>query len=248
MALGPASRLPAIVGSEEMKTRGRTDRQRRLDLAVTLERGAVLERLKMDRFRDKAEKIVDELLDLVRPVARPKALYRMACIDARAREWVQIDGVRFTSRILSKSLENVDSVIAYIVTGGRELEGLPVSSRDILRNYCLNAIKNAVLFQASQSFFGFLKEKYELSDFTHLHPGEFADWQIGEQKSLFSLFADTEEIGVRLTATQTIRPIQSGSGICFSNGSSFESCALCVQKCAGRRAPYDKRLVQRLME
>jgi hypothetical protein len=185
---------------------------------------------------------------MVRPVVKPKALYRMACIGARQREWVEIDGVRFTSRVLSKSLESIETVIPYVVTSGPELDELPVSSKDLLRYYCLNAIKMGVLFQASKCFLDFLKEKYELPDYTHLHPGEFGDWPIGEQELLFSLFDNTEEIGVRLTATKTIQPLQSGSGILFCNGAAFESCALCIQRCTGRRAPYNKRLAKRLME
>jgi hypothetical protein len=232
----------------ENKNTNRTDHQRRLDIPVTLDRLAMLQLLKMDRFRDKAEKILDELLEMVRPVVKPKALYRMACIGSRQREWVEIDGVRFTSRVLSKSLESIETVIPYVVTSGHELDELPVSSKDLLRYYCLNVIKMGVLFQASKFFFNFLKEKYELPDYTHLHPGEFADWPIGEQELLFSLFDNTEGIGVRLTSTMTMQPIQSVSGILFCNGATFESCALCIQKCAERRAPYNQSLAKRLME
>lgn len=232
------------------KDNGYKDPQRILDnIPITLERDAVLQFLKMDRFREKAEKIVDELLELVRPVVRPKALFRMACIGARDRDWVEIDGVKFTSRVLSKSLEKIDTVIPYIVTSGKELDELPVSQKDFLRYYCLDAIKTTVLFQASKYFMDYLKEKYDLPEYTHLHPGEFADWPIEEQKPLFSLFENTEQaIGVRLTSTRTIQPIKSGSGILFSNGASFESCALCTMKCPGRRAAYNPALAKRLME
>jgi hypothetical protein len=195
------------------------------------------------------EKYLDELIPVVLPVARPKGLYRVSCIGARKRDGVEIDGVRFTSKVLSKSLSGIDTVFPYIVTCGKELDELPVSPKDHLRYYCLDIIKMQVLFQAMKYFLEYMKEKYSLKEITHLHPGEFADWPIEQQEQLFSLFHDTESaIGVKLSSTKTIQPIKSGSGILFSGDISFESCQLCLQaKCPGRRAAYSPKLVKQLM-
>ena len=226
------------------------ENQQRIDIPVKLEPEELFQSFKkQERTRAMMEKYMDELIDMVKPVVKPKGLYRVSCIGARERDWVEIDGVRFTSRVLSKSLENISTVIPYIFTCGRELDELPVSPKDHLRYYCLDIIKMNVAFQAARYFMDFLKEKYALPEVTHLHPGEFKDFPIEQQVPLFSLFNDTEKaIGVRLTTTKTIQPVKSGSGILFSNGSSFESCQLCLQpKCTGRRAAYNPALAKQLM-
>ena len=225
------------------------ENQQRIDIPATLERDALFKSLKGEKTRAMMEKYLDELIPMALPVARPKGVYRISCIGARGSGWVEIDGVRFTSKVLSKSLSDIDTVFPFIVTCGKELDELPVSPQDHLRYYCLDIIKMNVLFQAMQYFLDYLKEKYALKEITHLHPGEFADWPIEQQEQLFSLFHNTEEaIGVKLSSTKTIQPIKSGSGILFSSGTSFESCQLCLQaKCPGRRAPYSPRLVKQLM-
>ena len=221
-----------------------------MDIPFTLERDVLFGHFKQERTRAKMEKYMDELIRMALPVARPKGLYRVSCIDARDRDGVEIDGVRFTSRVLSKSFSNIDTVFPYIITCGRELDELPVSPKDHLRYYCLDIIKMNVLFQAEKYFIDFLTEKYGQKEATHLHPGEFADWPIEQQQPLFSLFDNTEEaIGVKLSANKTIQPIKSGSGILFSNDSSFESCQLCMQaKCPGRHAAYSPTLAKQLLE
>lgn len=222
------------------------DTQQRIDIPVTLERDALFRLIKGERTRTMMEKYMDEVIRVAAPAVRAKALYRVACIGARDSEWVEIDGVRFTSKVLAKSLANIDNVFPYIVTCGKELDELPISPKDHLRYYCLDIIKMHVLFQAMQYFLNYMREKYALKEITHLHPGEFADWPIEQQEPLFSLFQNTEgAIGVKLSSTKTIQPIKSGSGILFSSGASFESCALCLQaKCPGRRAPYNPRLAE----
>jgi hypothetical protein len=234
----------------DVRVKTENENQYRVDIPVKLEREELFQSFKkQERTRLMMEKLMDELLALALPVARPKALYRVSCIGARGHDWVEIDGVRFTSRVLSKNLGNIDTVFPYIVTCGKELDELPISPKDQLRYYCLDIIKMNVLFQAMKYFVDYLKEKYALKEATHLHPGEFADWPIEQQQQLFSLFSDTEKaIGVNLTSTKTIQPIKSGSGILFSNGASFESCQLCLQaKCPGRRAAYSPKLVKQFL-
>jgi len=225
------------------------ENQQRIDIPVKLEREALVKSFTNERTRPALEKHMDALIEMVKPVVKPKGLFRVSCIGAREREWVEIDGVRFTSRVLSKSLENISTVIPYIFTCGKELDELPVSPKDYLRYYCLDIIKMNVAFQAAAYFMKFLQEKYALPEVIHLHPGEFKDLPIEAQVPLFSLFDDTEKaIGVKLTSTKTIQPVKSGSGILFSNGSSFESCQLCLQPhCTGRRAAYNPKLVKQLM-
>jgi hypothetical protein len=190
------------------------------------------------------EKHLDELIPMVQNIVRAKALYRVACVTARSENGVEIEGVKFTSQVLSKSLASVNTVFVSVMTCGKELDELPVSPKEYLRYFCLEAIKTNVLLQGGQYLINLIKKKFDLLDITHLHPGEFADLGIEQQVPLMSLFHDTEKIiGVKLTSTKTLQPLKSATSIMFYSGPSFESCALCLQpKCAGRRAAYSSKL------
>ncbi len=49
-----------------------------------------------------------------------------------------------------------------------------------------------VKFHATDYFFNHLKERFELKEMVHLHPGEFGDWPITQQEPLFKLLGGTE--------------------------------------------------------
>jgi hypothetical protein len=74
--------------------------------------------------------------------------------------------------------------------------------------------------------------------------GDANVWPIEQQKELFSLFGDVENlIGVRLTDSFLMVPNKSVSGICFPTEINFQSCQLCHRmNCNGRKAPFDRKL------
>jgi hypothetical protein len=229
------------------KSNPEKDTQYVIDIPVTINRDEVLRSLGNNaRTRAAMEKHLDELIAMVQAAVKARGMYKVSCVGERGSDWVEIDGVRITSKVLAKSLANTDTVFPYIFTIGKELDELPVPPKDHMRYFCLEAIKMNAALRAAGYFMNYIMLQYHLPEITHLHPGEFADLPIEEQAPLFSLFHDTEAaIGVKLTSTKTIQPIKSGSGIVFSNGSSFESCALCLQpRCAGRRVAYSPRLAE----
>ncbi len=220
--------------------------QYRVDIPVTIDRAALVKQFNNERTRPMLEKVMDELIPMAQAAVRAKGLYRLACVGVRGDDWVEIDGIKFTSRVLSQSLAETGTVVPYIFTCGKELDELPVSSKEYLRYYCLDLIKMHAAMQSANYFMNYLKEQYKLPRTTHLHPGEFTDLPIEQQVPLFALFHDTEAaIGVKLTPNKTIHPVKSGSGLLFYNGTSFESCQLCLQpRCAGRRAAYNPALAK----
>ena len=222
----------------------------RIDIPAEIPREDVLAEFKQERTRAKVETIVDDLIDMATEAARPKGLFRVCRVEERDRDGVVVDGVRLTSRVLSKNLSDTCTVIPELVTCGRELDELPVSPKDFIRYYCLDVIKTVVMFHATEYFFNYLKDTFNLTEMVHLHPGEFGDWPITEQAPLFQLLGDTEaSIGVKLTSSLTLQPVKSGSGLVFSSDHSFESCQLCLQaNCPGRRKPYNPRLVKQFTE
>jgi hypothetical protein len=211
-----------------------------------LDIASVVKRLRLDRTGRRLEEIARELAEKTRAVARPRAVYQVSRARVIDSATVNIDGIRFTSRLLSKLLRNQEKVIPFIATIGEELDELPVPPRDMMRKLCLDTIKTLVLVSSVDYLTEYLKEKHAIPHAALLNPGEIEDWHITEQRPLFALFGGAErKIGVTLTAGGAMKPIKSRSGIVFPNDTGFVSCQLCTQfKCPGRRAKYDPVLVK----
>jgi hypothetical protein len=206
----------------------------------------VMKRLRLRGAGDRLEGMAREAADMARAVARPRAIYQVAHPRVIDIATVDIDGIRFTSRVLSKCLGNQDTAFPFIATAGQELDELPVPPRDMMRQYCLDIIKTVILISAVDYLADYVKEKYSIDYVAHMNPGELEDWPITQQKPLFSLFGGAEkQIGVTLSGSGVMKPVKSRSGILFPNETGFLSCRLCTQlKCPGRRAPYDSELVK----
>jgi hypothetical protein len=192
------------------------------------------------------EEMAREMAETALAIARPKAIYRISHARIIDNTTVDIDGIVFTSKVLSKLLCNQDEVIPFIATIGKELDEMPVPPRDMLRQFSLDAIKTVILVRAVDYLAEYLEKKYAIPKAALMNPGELQDWPITQQKPLFALFGGAErQIGVRLTAGGAMKPIKSRSGIMFPNDTGFLSCQLCTQeKCPGRRAEYDPELVK----
>jgi hypothetical protein len=217
-----------------------------VEIPFKLDIASVVRRLRLNKTSRRLEEMARELAETARTVARPRAVYQLSHARVIDNATVDIDGIIFTSRVLSKLLRNQDTVIPFIATIGKELEELPIPPRDMMRQFCLDTIKTVVLVSSVDYLTEYLKEKHGIPRAALLNPGEITDWPITQQKPLFALFGGAEKkIGVSLTAGGVMKPIKSRSGILFPNDTGFLSCQLCTQlKCPGRRAKYDPELVK----
>lgn len=193
-------------------------------------------------------KAVHNLLETVRDIPKPKAVYRVSYIEGRDGDDVCIDGVVFKSRVLSANLRDVHRVFPYIATCGREMDEPDIPSDDFIRRYWLDTIKGMALLAGLEYLYTHIKRKYLLETTSTMSPGE-ADrdvWPIEQQELLFGLFGNVEElIGVKLTDSLLMVPNKSVSGICFASEVSFKSCQVCQREnCPGRAAPFDKDLLE----
>lgn len=193
--------------------------------------------------RDLAQIIEDGL-----KIAKAKALYGLASIEAREEERVAVDGVWFTSRVLVHNLEETSRVFPFVVTCGIELEAWSEKFKDVLQRYWAEAIKEAVLRSAVGVFYAHLENTYQPGHVSTMSPGSLENWPISQQMALFQLLGDTEgRIGVRLSDSMLMRPTKSVSGMVFERGEGFASCELCPRlDCPNRRAPYDETLYERV--
>jgi hypothetical protein len=209
----------------------------------------VARRLQMRHGNRRLEEMARELAGQAVAIARPRGIYQISHARVIDNVTVDIDGVIFKSRILSKLLRDRDEVVPFIATVGKELDELPVPPRDMLRQFSLDAIKTVVLGRAVDYLTEYVKEKHAIPQAALMNPGELPDWPITEQKPLFALFGGEEKrIGVSLTPGGAMSPIKSRSGIVFPDETGFLSCRLCTQlECPGRRAEYDPVLVKEFL-
>lgn len=219
-------------------------------IPVKLDAGTVLKRLRLRKANRYLEESLRELIAVALPIARPKALYEVSYLDCIRGDVVDISGVRFTSRVLRVNLENTDRVFPYIATCGRELGDVPIPSDDLMKGFCWDAIEQEVLGLAIAYLQDYLGNKYSLGQMSHMNPGSLADWPVTQQKELFAVFGDVEEmIGVKMTKSFMMSPLKTVSGIYFPTDKKFESCQLCPREsCVGRRSPYDTTLAEEYWE
>jgi len=226
-----------------------------VNIPLTIDKADILKRIKRlgnstrnEKMAARLEQITGEIAEKALAVAHPRAVYRVSAARVIDRGTVEIDGVRFTSRSLSRCLEDQSVVYPFLATAGRELDEMPTSPGDLMMQYTLDTIKMVILFSAAEYLTDYIKEKHSLHGTAALNPGEFADFPVTQQKPLFELFGDSAEslIGVTITSGCALKPTKSRSGILFPNETGFLSCKLCtLVKCPGRRAAYDPAEVEK---
>jgi hypothetical protein len=214
------------------------------NIPFVLEEEKIIGRMHMrgsgHRFADNLR----ELIAIVTPVARPKAMYKISCVANKEADSVEIDGIKFGGRLIRLNLDQVDTVFPYVATCGREVETIEVPARDILKRHCLEAIKLTLVITASMHLQKHINQHYAAGELSNMSPGEIESWPVTQQKELFSVLGDVEGgIGVKLTPGGLMMPIKSRSGLHYTNEVKFISCLICTQKrCPGRQAAYNPEL------
>jgi hypothetical protein len=221
----------------------------KLKIPAQLDVKEVVKRATTGKTNPRYHVMLEELAETALKAARPVGIYKAAHILKNDGEKVDIDGVTFTSKVLSKLFTGADTVIPFVVTGGKELLDMPVARGDMMKQFYLDTIKTLIVANAVQYLRKYAQEKYNMPKNALMNPGEIEDWHITEQKPLFTLLGDVEKlIGVTLTGGGVMKPIKSRSGIIFPNESGFETCHLCVQlKCPGRRVKFDPEMYKQYL-
>jgi hypothetical protein len=213
------------------------------EIAFEIEAESILSSLRIPPGSERAREI-HALLDAVRPILKPKAVYDVCYIQNKARDSVDLGGVTFTSRVLRVNLEEAGRVFPFIATCGREVAERAASCDDIMLKFCLDTVMEAALRAAIRHVVETVRDRYALGKTSAMNPGSLEDWPLSQQRQLFSLFGDVERlIGVELTDSFLMVPLKSVSGIIFPTEVRFESCQLCPRAvCPNRRAKYEPEL------
>jgi hypothetical protein len=221
----------------------------KLEIPAKLDVKEVVKRVTTDKTSPRYREMLNELAETALKTARPEGIYRVSQILNNDGEKVNIDGVIFTSKVLSKLFAGSNTVIPFVVTGGKELMEMAAAKGDMMKQFYLDTIKTLITANAVQYLREYVQKKYDMPKNALMNPGEIEDWHITEQKPLFSLLGDVEKlIGVTLTEGGVMKPIKSRSGIIFPNERGFETCHLCVQlKCPGRRVKFDPEMYKQYL-
>ena len=213
-------------------------------IPIQLDGEDIAKRLRMDKKRGGADDI-RELVELAKSIIMPRAIYGVAYISNNGKDTVSVGNTTFTSHVLSTNLASIGRFFPYVITIGKDLEDRSKSLK-LLKQYCLEEIGNIALRTARKYLEDYLKSEYKITHLSSMSPGRLADWPITEQKLLFSLFGDVEDLlGVTLSDSMLMLPRKSVSGLFFPTEFHFESCQLCPrERCEGRKAPYDEKLAK----
>lgn len=206
------------------------------------ELGKKLHIAKGSHYAERIEAMVAE----AQLLAKPKAIYKNACIEEKGDRFVVIDGIKFSSHILRVNMEEAFQAVPFVVTCGAELENWSKQFEDYLESFYADAVMEMVLRTALSEFQLHVDQQYGLGHAVNMNPGSLADWPIKEQKPLFELLGNVQDlVGVRLLDSFLMAPIKTLSGIRFSKEGTFENCQLCNRdKCPGRKAAYDQELYE----
>lgn len=190
---------------------------------------------------------VAELVGIAESLIKAKAVYEVSYVSQGGEDTVEVNGATFTSRVLRVNLDKVERVFPFIITIGSALEDNASSSGDLLRQFYLETMGNMALRSSRQYLEEYLKRHFGLGQLSRMSPGSLEDWPVTEQKPLFSIFGDAEDlIGVTLTESMLMIPRKSVSGILFPTEVMFLSCQLCPRgNCPERKAPYDETLKEK---
>ena len=94
-------------------------------------------------------------------IARPKALYKVALVDEKGDDFVVLDGVRFSSRVLRVNLDPAHRVFPYAATCGTELHEWAEALDDMLERYWADVISELALRAAGATLQTRLTERYQ---------------------------------------------------------------------------------------
>lgn len=188
--------------------------------------------------------MVRRLADQAMEIGKPKAMYRAAYVEEKGDNYVVIDGVKLTSRVMRVNFDDVYRVFPYVATCGSELQHWSDTIDDIFLRFVADTINKTALDAALRAMNHRLERETGGSMMASMNPGSLTDWPIQEQQNLFRLLGGSPlPIGVYLKESLLMTPIKSVSGIRFSSKTTYENCQLCPrEKCPGRRAPFDSKL------
>jgi hypothetical protein len=209
----------------------------------TIDRERLFKRL---HLKPALGKKVDPLIAQALEIGKPKIAYRLVNVEEKGDNYVVIDGLKFTSKVLRINFDDCEKVIAFVVTSGTELEEWSKSFTDSFSLLVIDGIKEEILHSATDIFDQEIGPELGLGKTAIMRPGSLPEWPLSEQKPLFQLLGDVKGlIGVELSESFLMDPIKSESGFYFPDDTNYFNCLLCLrEECPSRKVPFDRDLYE----
>ncbi|MDR2366559.1 MAG: hypothetical protein LBF58_00365 [Deltaproteobacteria bacterium] len=190
------------------------------------------------------KRLAGPLLAEAAAIARPKAAFRLALIEAEdlgCGHRVGIGPVVLENNVLADNLKDLGRAFPFVATEGPELaewaSGLGPRDKNVAFLFRYMALK-----EAERRLELRLTELYGLSGLGAMSPGVLPAWPLTGQKELFELLSPLPgRLGVSLNAQSFwMSPGVSSSGIYFETEAGFHNCRLCpLDACPLRRFVRD---------
>jgi len=197
--------------------------------------------------KEEPAEILRELLEEAISVAKPKVIFQSVTLEPDGENAVFLNGTKFETHIVRAVTDGLSSVNIYFATCGIELEEWSKTTQGvIMRRYLADGIKERALRAAVWEMDAYLEEKNPGTTVVGMNPGSITDWNTHDQGRLYHLITPTPlAIGIELTKSNMMKPVQSLSGLRFASDKGFSSCQICSRKnCPDRTAAFDPTLYQ----
>ncbi len=130
------------------------------NVPVKLELDDVVKKTRIRNMNDDFRGIIEELLTIARPIAKPKALFEISRVENRQGDVLEIGGRRFSSHVLRVNLEKTDTVFPYIVTCGREVDEIEIPEHQLMKYYFMDQIKEVIVRSALSYLLDHIRSNY----------------------------------------------------------------------------------------
>jgi hypothetical protein len=162
------------------------------NIPVELEATKLVKSLRIRRNVPYMTDKLSSLIETIKPIMNPKALYTVRYVNGIEGDSVTIGENVFTSKVLRINLEAVGRVFPYLVTAGTELDNvvLPEGQSEML----LGLVKTVVVSRAFQYLQTHLAEKYRIPIMSSISPERLDEWPIDQQRELFRIFGNNIDL------------------------------------------------------
>lgn len=197
---------------------------------------------KLNFTTDENIKIIKALIEEAEKIAVPKAIFKECFIRERGTDFVVLDEIKFKSRIISVNLSSENRAFPYIVTCGTELKDWCDSNNSKLKKKIAEFITQQILIHYHSLLKNYIEKNFNTGNLARVNPGSTMDWDIKEQKNIFSILGDeVNSTGVTLDNNFFMYPEKTYSGIYFHNETDYKNCYMCnAEGCPLRERNYDE--------
>lgn len=186
---------------------------------------------------------IRKLLAESRALARPKALIFEHEVIKVTKSAVTIGEVTLTCPQLAAKLKDGMKVYPSLRTCGRELENFAGGLKDFGDRYAFDAVMDCYQYAMKPEIQLRIADLLPSGTVAEAaYPGESLQWDVREQKKLFTLFGvDAEDIGVYLNDRCLMTPLKSLTCLYYPVEGACEDCSTCKNsKCTARKGDFER--------